>query len=73
VTDLSLANWWQDVSLATLGAGLPADAHLEPFGLVHHYDPLTFLPWLNARTWRSEWPKYRATDPAGVPARPRPR
>ena len=27
-----------------------------------HYDPYEFLPWLNARTWTSEWPKYRATE-----------
>lgn len=25
------------------------------------------------RTWHGEWPKYRATDPAGIPAGPRPR
>ena len=41
---------------------------IDDIDVVVHYDPLTFLPWLNNRTWRSEWPKYRATDPAGIPA-----
>ena len=66
-------NWWREVELATLDPRLDADATLYPSGVVQHYDLLTFLPWLNGRTWRSEWPKYRVTDPAGVPARPRPR
>jgi hypothetical protein len=73
VGDVSLVNWWNDVTLPTLSPMLQQDAHLDRNGLVHHYDPLTFLPWLNQRTWRSEWPKYRVTDPAGIPARPRPR
>ncbi|MDA0171418.1 N-acetylmuramoyl-L-alanine amidase [Solirubrobacter taibaiensis] len=69
VTDFSLVNWWRDAALAALAR----DPQLDLAGFVQHYDPLTFLPWLNGRTWRSEWPKYRATDPAGIPARPRPR
>jgi len=68
-----LVNWWPTVQLATLAARFPTDAHLDPNGSVVHYDPLTFLPWLNRRTWRSERPKYRAVDPAGTPAAPRPR
>jgi len=68
-----LINWWPTVQLATLNARFPTDAQLDQHGLVVHYDPLTFLPWLNRRTWRSEWPKYRATDPAGIPAAPQPR
>jgi hypothetical protein len=71
--DTNLVNWWRTVQLATLNARFPADAHLDQNGLVIHYDPLTFLPWLNRRTWRSEWPKYRATNPAGIPAAPLPR
>ena len=71
--DTDLVNWWPTVQLATLSARFPTDAQLDEHGLVIHYDPLTFLPWLNRRTWRSEWPKYRATDPAGIPATPRPR
>jgi hypothetical protein len=54
---IDLVNWWPTVQLATLNARLPADAHLDEHGVVIHYDPLTFLPWLNGRTWRSEWPK----------------
>ena len=41
-----------------------------------HYDPYEFLPWLNARTWTSEWPKYRAqnfANPGQVPPTPIPR
>jgi hypothetical protein len=73
--DPTLVNWWHDVQPATLNARLPTDAHLEASGVVIHYDPLTFLPWINRRTWRSEWPKYRITLPAGtaIPAAPRPR
>lgn len=71
--DPRLVNWWGDVQPATLNTRLPTDAHLDEHGLVIHYDPMTFLPWINRRTWRSEWPKYRATDPAGVPTAPRPR
>jgi hypothetical protein len=76
VTDTSLANWWSDVSLAsTMHADWPDGASLPP-GSVVHYDPYEFLPWLNARTWTSEWPKYRAqnlTNPGAVPATPIPR
>jgi len=71
--DTDMVNWWPTVQLATLNVRFPTDAALDQHGLVIHYDPLTFLPWLNRRTWRSEWPKYRATDPAGIPAAPRPR
>jgi hypothetical protein len=69
VDRIDLVNWWPTVQLATLNARFPADAHLDQHGVVIHYDPLTFLPWLNRRTWRSEWPKYRATDPLGIPPR----
>jgi hypothetical protein len=69
----ALVNWWLDVQPATLNARVPIDAALDANGIVHHYDPMTFLPWINRRTWRSEWPKYRVTDPTGIPAAPRPR
>jgi hypothetical protein len=76
VADTSLANWWQDVSLAsTMHVNWPAGASI-PAGSIVHYDPYEFLPWLNARTWTSEWPKYRATNlanPGTVPATPIPR
>ncbi len=45
-------------------------------GAIVHYDPYEFLPWLNARTWTSEWPKYRAqnfANPGQVPPTPIPR
>jgi hypothetical protein len=48
------------VQLATLNARFPVDARLDAHGVVVHYDPLTFLPWLNDRTWRS------AADRVGV-------
>jgi hypothetical protein len=70
---INLVNWWGTVQLATLNPRFPADAHLAADGRIIHYDPLTFIPWLNAVTWRSEWPKYRAVDPAGIPVAPRPR
>lgn len=57
-------------------AGDPA-AQLPADGVVWHYHPLGFMAWLNAITWRSEWPKYRVVDAAGaavpVPGRPPPR
>ncbi len=72
--DTNLVNWWPTVQLASLHPRFYANnAALPATGLVTHYDPMTFLPWLNRRTWRSEWPKYRANDPAGIPAVPRPR
>jgi hypothetical protein len=71
--DTTLINWWSAVQLATLNARFPAGSALDAHGVVVHYDALTFMDWLNVRTWRSEWPKYRAVDPAGIPATPRPR
>ena len=69
--DTSLVNWWADVQPATLDSRYPLDATLPENGVVVHYDPLTFMPWLNKRTWRSEWPKYRVTDASGgIPASP---
>ncbi len=73
VVDPRLVNWWADAQPATLNPRLPTDAHLDEHGVVVHYDVMSFLPWLNRRTWRSEWPKYQVTDPAGVPAAPQPR
>ena len=71
--DTKLVEWWKTVQLATDVDPLPHDARLDPEGWAVHYDPYTFMPWINERTWRSEWPKYRFTDPAGVPATPLPR
>lgn len=76
VTDTAPANWWANVSLATtLHLNWPDGSSL-PAGAVVHYDPYEFLPWLNARTWTSEWPKYRApnlANPGQVPPSPIPR
>lgn len=77
VTDMGAVNWWDSVQLATTARqGWPDDARLIGDGWAVHYDPYEFLPWLNARTWASEWPKYRAANaanPGQVPASPIPR
>jgi hypothetical protein len=76
VTDTSLATWWEAVALATGLHGAWPDGSSLSMGAVVHYDPYEFLPWLNARTWTSEWPKYRATNlanPGTVPPTPIPR
>lgn len=77
VTDTSLATWWESVALATtLHGAWPDGSSLPMSGAVVHYDPYEFLPWLNARTWTSEWPKYRANNlanPGTVPPTPIPR
>jgi hypothetical protein len=65
--------WWREVA-----SGFPADtpkaSKLPEDGKVWHYHPLGFMSWLNAITWKSEWPKYRIVDAAGakVPAPARP-
>jgi hypothetical protein len=74
VADPDQTNWWDTLQLGTnVRPDWPADARLTAGGWAVHYDPYEFLPWLNTRTWNSEWPKYRAVDPAGVPAHPIPR
>jgi hypothetical protein len=77
VTDTSLATWWEAVALATgLHGAWPDGSSLPTDAAVVHYDPYEFLPWLNARTWTSEWPKYRANNlanPGAVPPTPIPR
>jgi hypothetical protein len=76
VTDTSLATWWEGVALATALHGAWPDGSSLSTGAVVHYDPYEFLPWLNARTWTSEWPKYRANNlanPGAVPPTPIPR
>ncbi len=64
------------VYATALHASWPPGSDL-PTGGVVHYDPYEFLPWLNTRTWTSEWPKYRATtnlaNPDTVPPTPIPR
>jgi hypothetical protein len=59
--------WWplvvppMNTELATEPlAQLPADK------VVWHYHPLGFMAWLNDLTWKSEWPKFRIVDAAGV-------
>ena len=67
--------WWSDVVPGMNGAlNLDTAARLPEDGVVWHYHPLGFMAWLNGRTWRSEWPKYRVVDAAGapVPVPPRP-
>jgi hypothetical protein len=72
--DVRLVPWWPFVQLATtMYQPYPDDARLEDSGWVHHYDPEAFMAWLNRLTWRSEWRKYRLTDPAEIPATPLPR
>jgi hypothetical protein len=72
--DVSLMDWIYSVeTLTTVSQLYPADGRLPRAGGEVHYDPDAFMQWINKRTWRSEWPKYRAADPAGVPAQPRPR
>ena len=73
MTDQTLLNWWATVALATSNARYPTDARLNANGVVVHYELTSFMDWLNLRTWHHEWPKYRAVDPAGIPAAPRPR
>jgi hypothetical protein len=57
-----LATWWEGVALAAALHGAWPDGSSLPNGAVVHYDPYQFLPWLNTRTWTSEWPKYRANN-----------
>lgn len=76
VSDASLASWWGGVAASTPTHGAWPDGSSLSSGSVVHYDPYEFLPWLNARTWTSEWPKYRATNlasPGAVPPTPIPR
>jgi len=76
--DVSLLGWMNLVEGVTIFSRLyPEDGRLpRGFGEVH-YDPDSFMQWLNDRTWHSEWPKYRLKDAAGAPlatpAQPRPR
>ena len=69
--------WWDSVVPDMNGALTDARAQLPANAVVWHYHPLGFIHWLNAITWKSEWPKYRITDAAGAavpaPARPPPR
>ncbi len=62
--------FWADVVKAlSSDAATPKEASLPADGVVHHYHPLGFLDWINERTWKSEWPKYRVheTDATGKP------
>ena len=72
----SLQDWWVAAAATTRLDGtatksLPAD------GNVYHYGVTTFLDWINAITWRSEWRKYEVVDATGTavaqPLRPRTR
>jgi hypothetical protein len=75
--DVPLVNWWDSLAAATrmdlTNVDVRGEMMLHNGGDAVHYDPPSFLAWLNGKTWRSEWPKYRVTDPAGVPAQPRAR
>lgn len=76
--DVSLLGWMTFVEgVTTLARLYPDDGRLPRGGGEVHYDPDSFMEWLNNRTWKSEWRKYRLTDPAGAPlaapAQPRPR
>jgi hypothetical protein len=69
--------WWDSVVPDMNGALTEARDRLPANAVVWHYHPLGFMHWLNAITWKSEWPKYRITDASGAsvpaPARPPPR
>jgi hypothetical protein len=73
--DVELANWWSSFALGTQMDLTHVDpltaAMLPASGDVVHYDPPSFLAWLNGKTWRSEWSKYRVAG--AVPAQPRSR
>lgn len=72
---LDLVSWWGDVQHATTvnrRLDFPDDARLPELGMAVHYDPDRFIDWINGKTWRSEWPKYRLSDPPDAPD-PRPR
>lgn len=78
VDDPGQVAWWDTVQAETAAnPRFPAGARLDGGGLAVHYDPYDFLPWINQRTWRSEWPKYRAVadpaHPAAIPDHPIPR
>jgi hypothetical protein len=76
VTNTSLATWRKRVAEVTALHEAWPDGSSLPTGAVVHYDPYEFLPWINARTWTSEWPKYRANNlaqPGAVPPTPIPR
>ena len=72
VDDPGQVAWWDTVQAETAAnPRFPADGRLDGGGMAVHYDPYDFLPWINQRTWRSEWPKYRAVqDPANPAANP---
>jgi hypothetical protein len=58
--DVKLLDWWREVATTQeWDVRVPARSRLPFFGQVFHYDPLTFMQWLNEVTWASEWPKYR--------------
>jgi hypothetical protein len=69
--------WWEQVIPDMNTALTDASARLPANAIVWHYHPLGFIHWLNAITWKSEWPKYRITDATGAtapaPRRPPPR
>jgi hypothetical protein len=70
--DPAFVTWWSAVAQSQSWDGLmPATDKLPLDGRVFHYFPITFMTWVNSKTWASEWPKYQVKDPAGNPA-PRP-
>jgi len=69
--DPDAVSWWKTAADATTAdPRLSADARLPDDGVVLHYRPLDFLPWLNGVTWSSEWSKYKIVLPAGAPVPP---
>jgi hypothetical protein len=69
VEDTSLMAWFADLRAATNSAPVYPDDGRLPDAEIVHYDPDQFMAWINDKTWRSEWPKYRLPDP--LPAAPR--
>jgi len=66
--------WWDQIVPGMNGDLSDARDQLPANAVVWHYHPIGFLHWLNAITWKSEWPKYRITNAAGAlePVPPRP-
>jgi hypothetical protein len=65
--DPDFVTWWPAiVLLQAVDILTPGAARLPLDGKVYHYWPAVFMDWVNKLTWKSEWPKYKITLPAGT-------